>query len=98
MIRRPPSVIPLRQSDVEDVQKFLAQKVAEAKEQRIDDSMTENSAAEANGQQQHGGSSSVTAANAKGKGKAQSQDELFQQEEQSRQTRSQASRDQRIGL
>ena len=95
MIRRPPSVIPLRQSDVEDVQRFLAQKLAEAKEQRVEDSsMMDDSVAENSGAQ---GTESSTA-KGKGKGKAQMQDELVEQETQTRQTRSQISRDQRIGV
>lgn len=93
MIRRPPSVIPMRQSDVEEVQQFLARKLAAAKEQRTEDSLMDDSAAETSAQQ--GAASNL--GTSKGKGRAQ-QDELIQQEEQSRQTRSQASRADRIGL
>lgn len=91
MLRRPPSVIPLQQSDIDDVQRFLARKVAAAKAQAGEDSVMEDSANEASTQQ------GVETSNAKGKGRAQP-DEPMQQEEQGRQTRSQATREQRIGI
>lgn len=87
MIRRPPSAIPLRQSDVEELEAFLAKK-RESKQK--DSTMQETGEGNTAGKQD------------KGKGKEEvpisHEDSIMVAEEQARQGREGLTREQRIGL
>ena len=106
MIRRPPSAIPLRQFDIDDLEAFLAEKLSEAKEQRQREE-AEQGSMEVEGQgPSQGKETTVSKSKGKGKGKAGSStaaaasadDSLVQAEEQARNHRSGRSREARIGL
>lgn len=108
MIRRPPSAIPLRQSDIDDLEAFLAEKLSEAKEQREQAEAEQGSMeVEVQGQSQGKGKGASTGkSKGKGKGKASgsntaaapADDSLVQAEEQARNNRAGRSREARIGL
>ena len=92
MIRRPPSAIPLRQSDVEELEAHLAEKRAEAESKEVSEL-------------QQAGEKQTKTSKSKGKGKGKDKqrasaamdDSLVQAEEQDKAQRENMTKSQRIG-
>lgn len=93
MIRRPPTSIPLRQSDVDELEAFLANKRAQEDAAAAKESQPEGSSSTSNAK-----GKSTRASKGKGKGKAVADDSLVEAEEQQRQGKDNMTREQRIGL
>lgn len=103
MIRRPPTSIPLKQDDVDEVEALLAvrRQLREAADENETMDVEEQQSSKGKGKSKTGGGGATTKSKGKGKQRAPEQnadDSLVQAEEEARLAREAQSREQRIGL